>query len=292
MLTNVKTVYTAYVRHFKELWKMQIEGLFVKESSVSYRDNRGMKAISKQAKMNLVLLFSAGLLIFSYQNCNLAPVHEGEFVIGSSLPELPEGEVIEVDPVLEEKALQILQNRCVSCHNNSFAEFGINLEGDSLSLVGRGLIVPGLPEASSLYKSVISQSRVADGITPMPIGNPLSSAEKSDLEQWIAQGVQRKQVGGDPQARPEAYYYDSDIKPILEAHDCLQCHSGSSGNGGYIQLDSYAKLMGFVTIGSEDSLLYDSIVSGRMPKNRAPIPEEKQKIIRAWILNGAPESAQ
>lgn len=255
-----------------------------------------MKSISTHLKMNLILLFSAGFLIFSYQNCNLAPVHDGEFVIGSSLPNIPEGEVIEIDPVLEEKALQILQNRCLSCHNNSYAEFGVNLEGDSLSLIGRGLIIPGLPEASSLYKSVISEGRAKDGIAPMPIGNRLPASEISDLEKWIAQGVERKQVGGDPQASPQNYYYDQDIKPILQAHDCLQCHSSSSGasasQGGYIQLDTYSKVMNFVTIGSEDSLLYDSIQSGRMPKNRAPVPEDKQKIIRDWILNGAPESAQ
>lgn len=236
--------------------------------------------------MKLLWVTISIIILFSYQNCSLEPVHEGEIEFSSSIP----GEAsLEIDPVLEKAALAVLQNRCIQCHNGSYSEFGINLEGDTLDLLGRKSIVIGLPEGSILYKTVVAESRQASGVSPMPTDGRLSEEEKEAIRVWIADGIKYKAAEGE-EPEPE-YYYESNIVPIIEKYNCLSCHSSNSNNsaaqGGYILLDTYDDLMKFVAIGNEDSLLLSSLKQGRMPKNADPISDEDLDIITSWVLKGA-----
>lgn len=223
----------------------------------------------------LFLLVSLGVLL-SYQNCNLAPIHEGEFesssVLGSNT------EVI-VDENLEQKALEIINSQCLSCHSGNNAAFGINLEGGSFELLSKNYIVAGLSEASYLYNSMAG----AVGIAAMPPSGAVSDSDLKSVKDWI-DGMRLKNNSEDSNP-PEDIFYNSDVAPIISNH-CLSCHSSGSG---VLRLDSYNEVMKVVQPGVvEQSLLYDSIVSGRMPKGDRPmVSDEDLKKIQDWIKLGA-----
>jgi uncharacterized membrane protein len=68
------------------------------------------------------------------------------------------------------------------------------------------------------------------------------------------------------------------IKP-----NCVMCHSGTSGNQGGVNLETYASVKTF------SSRIKDTIVKGTMPPGR-PLAKNQQQALISWIDNGAPET--
>ena len=86
--------------------------------------------------------------------------------------------------------------------------------------------------------------------------------------------------------------FNSDIYPLLERR-CIKCHGGEFPSEG-LNLESYEGLMagsqnGAVVIAGDanNSLLFEQIASGEMPKRGSDLTTEQIEIIRQWINEGA-----
>ncbi|MGZ6398783.1 MAG: hypothetical protein ACXWRZ_13545 [Bdellovibrio sp.] len=90
-----------------------------------------------------------------------------------------------VDPMsslaLEKNAMQVLNAKCVQCHNTQTPSGGISYLTDINSLLYYRLVVPRDPGSSLLFQ-VIQEGQ-------MPPGNPLSEQEISAINNWIIGGL-------------------------------------------------------------------------------------------------------
>ncbi|HCB02625.1 MAG TPA: hypothetical protein DEP19_09610 [Anaerolineae bacterium] len=86
--------------------------------------------------------------------------------------------------------------------------------------------------------------------------------------------------------------FKNDVQPILERR-CTKCHGGEFPSES-LNLESYESLMvgsqnGEVVIAgdSSNSLLFEQIESGEMPKRGSDLTAEQIELIRQWINEGA-----
>jgi hypothetical protein len=92
-----------------------------------------------------------------------------------------------------------------------------------------------------------------------------------------------------PPATPAAVAYNPDLQPVFNT-DCVPCHGGRSPAARY-SMTTYAGVMGAVRPGSTSSALIIVTQSGGvmypfLSGDRAA----KAAMIRAWVLNGAPQT--
>jgi hypothetical protein len=90
--------------------------------------------------------------------------------------------------------------------------------------------------------------------------------------------------------------FEADVAPIL-AKRCLECHNARDANGQLVLTTAQAALAGgesgpvLVPGKPEDSPLLHRVVAGEMPPPRRgkpqTLPESEQKLLRAWIADGA-----
>jgi uncharacterized membrane protein len=86
--------------------------------------------------------------------------------------------------------------------------------------------------------------------------------------------------------------YSRDIYPLVERR-CIKCHSGDFPSEG-LNLESYESLMSgsqngqvIVAGDSNNSLLFEKIKSGEMPKRGSDLTAEQIQLIQQWIDEGA-----
>jgi len=122
----------------------------------------------------------------------------------------------------------ILEHNCVSCHRKDNAKGDIRLDTKSSTLAGDEVLVPGDPEASSLYWTTTLP--VDDELFMPPIKNeekdyPLTDAEKAVLKQWILDGADwPDEIVLEPRKRlPKTISFVEHVQPILELN-CVACH--------------------------------------------------------------------
>ncbi len=89
--------------------------------------------------------------------------------------------------------------------------------------------------------------------------------------------------------------FSTDVLPIFK-NSCTRCH-GNNRQNGELRLDSYAALMeggkdgaAIVPNNAAGSLLVELISNGKMPRNSAPLPEDKITLISEWINAGAKDN--
>jgi hypothetical protein len=82
------------------------------------------------------------------------------------------------------------------------------------------------------------------------------------------------------------------VQPILERR-CIKCHGGDFPSEG-LNIESYESLMagsqnGQVVVAgdSSNSLLFEKIESGEMPKRGSDLTSEQIQLIQQWINEGA-----
>jgi hypothetical protein len=89
-----------------------------------------------------------------------------------------------------------------------------------------------------------------------------------------------------------ARVFDEKIAPVLARH-CLDCHGGSMRKGGLnlaTEKTAMAGGKGGVSIEPgkpDESLLWEQIESGEMPKGRPKMSEAETQLIKRWITDGA-----
>src|SRR5262249_54000856 len=86
--------------------------------------------------------------------------------------------------------------------------------------------------------------------------------------------------------------YEKDVLPILD-RACISCHGTPRKRGG-LDLRTYEALVrggdngtGVVPGRPDDSPLYESVATGRMPPGKRKLSAGDRETIRAWIASGA-----
>jgi mono/diheme cytochrome c family protein len=81
--------------------------------------------------------------------------------------------------------------------------------------------------------------------------------------------------------------------PIFEK-SCIKCHGGSDGEKGGLNMTTHAKLMqggedGLVVLPgvAANSVLWQLVDDGKMPRRQPRLPQEQIDLIAAWINQGA-----
>jgi formylglycine-generating enzyme required for sulfatase activity len=122
----------------------------------------------------------------------------------------------------------ILEHNCVSCHREDNDKGDIRLDTKAATFAGDDVLVPGDPEASSLYWTTTLP--LDDELFMPPIKNeekdyPLTDAEKAVLKQWILDGAEwPDDVVLEPRKRlPKTISFVEHVQPILELN-CVACH--------------------------------------------------------------------
>lgn len=96
-----------------------------------------------------------------------------------------------------------------------------------------------------------------------------------------------------PAASGDAASFSRDVMPIFEK-SCIRCHGGENGEEGDLDLRKHADVMkggkdGVVVVpaDSANSMLFQLIDNGKMPRRAAKLPQEQIDLIARWIDEGA-----
>lgn len=171
----------------------------------------------------------------------------------------------------------ILQPKCVGCHSDTLSSYS--------AVMRSGFVVPGNPEASELYQSVISGR--------MPKGaSRLADAEIGLIEKWIRAGAPEN---NEPVTEPEKASFQKIHTTTLQ-RKCLVCHNTQKPRGKF-DASSYETVLAStggkvkpVVLGEpEKSSLYLEIHEGKMPPQPKYLDEKELEAVFLWIKNGALE---
>lgn len=194
----------------------------------------------------------------------------------------------------ETRIQPILQAKCIRCHGQTKQSAGLSLA--SPAAIFRGgesgtAVSPGKPDESPLFEMV------NDGHMPPKGNDPLTSAEKESIRQWIADGAK---VAG---TSATAGVTQHQIVPLMLLR-CTACHGGRRQEAGLDLRTKAGMLKGgksgpaVVTGKPEESLLIKRIRAEEMPPRRQlvsvsvkPMEAGELQKLEAWIAAGLPESS-
>ncbi len=211
------------------------------------------------------------------------------------------------------------------CEPVSFAQVQSEIFGTQKAPEGKCLFchVPGGPLlALDTYGAVKAKLvQIEDSVRAgrMPKNAPLAAPAKQLLYAWIEQGAPEiadaKLVASDcattidpdpttpvdppvPTVPPAPTSVDPNyesLRKVIFASKCLDCHDSSGifssyDFSTYQSITSYQKLFALPADGS-DSRFVTSLVTGKMPRGKAPLPPEHIEVVRQWVALGLPETA-
>ncbi|MGE0631913.1 MAG: c-type cytochrome domain-containing protein [Pseudobdellovibrionaceae bacterium] len=220
-------------------------------------------------KKRVFLLATAAVMTVFFQNCS-SPKRSGG---SSNAPTVN---------VLEDKAIAILNKRCVSCHNAESSSANIGSLSDLESMLYYRLVVPGEPQLSDLY-TVIQKGT-------MPPTGSLTADEAIIIYDWINEGINPEEnIGVPPTPCGPNDNRLSCLRGSIFGPRCATCHMNGNSQGG-VSLDSYTAVMNLVIAGnSAGSALYQAVNSNSMPPN-GPLAAQEKALIKSWIDSGAPNN--
>jgi len=220
----------------------------------------------------------------------------------------------------------ILQVRCVLCHNNSpNAPMGLSWEADQYDIVvtaGRisgevppmRIIEPGNSAASYMVWKINGQGPSGEAIVGvrMPASGPpfLAQADIDRITAWIDAGAPRGDPGGggDPGTSDPTFPVGSWMYVWTEALQiCSLCHSLTPSSarcgvdfacppkGVVLTADNYTGVVDDSIVRPfrpDNSKLWERVTENdpdkRMPFGLDPLSQRQLGIIRDWIMDGAP----
>ncbi len=86
--------------------------------------------------------------------------------------------------------------------------------------------------------------------------------------------------------------FETKIAPLLANH-CLECHDESTRQGGLVLSTKTGALAGgqsgkaIVPGNLKESLLWEYVAAGEMPKDRPPLTEQEKQVLKSWIADKA-----
>ena len=195
----------------------------------------------------------------------------------------------------------IIEAACVHCHGESKqkGDYRIDTKDEALKAIdGKLMIVPGKPESSPVYSSLILEPDHDDIMPPKSDGPPLSKAQSEVIKAWISAGAKWPQ-GVVLEQKPRIDFVQH-IQPLLERH-CVSCHGPEKPKGEYDLATRELAFKGgevkgtaIVAFQPEKSPLYTLMAlpaddDDVMPpkKNGGPLPKEELEKVRLWIAQGA-----
>jgi len=212
------------------------------------------------------------------------------FVVTLNGEEKPKTEKIDFELVIK----HILESTCVKCHGQDRFHGDLRLDTKELALASFGdtgrLLVPGKPEMSILYTSIILPD-------DDPIAMPLRDRDKLTKEQieqlrlWIEQGADWPE---DVTLKRINKIFFSQAASIFNI-SCMKCHSKDKSEGG-LRLDNRkAAFKGgrsgpvIVPYHPESSKLCQSLISPSVHDKNPPrlLFDEDIELLREWIRQGA-----
>lgn len=222
------------------------------------------------------ILALSGLLLLFYQNCSnsLTPMNLDEPSISSF-----SGAELQV------AALDLLENKCATCHNSTMAAGGIDYITDLNALIYYRDVVATEPMLSPLYTVLANDDQHMSLLTQ----------QESDLIfRWISDSFVQPPTVTPPSGggAPIASTYSSIASQVLN-FNCNGCHGATANQtGGGLNFTTHANIMatGSVIAGSaNNSLFYQSLVrtAERMPLNGSALTNAEIQAIADWINAGA-----
>lgn len=187
---------------------------------------------------------------------------------------IPAGMIAQADPILHEKAIQILNVNCAGCH-----------QGMSNGGLGNILDLSGLIRGGWIKAGDASQGRllgaISDGTMPKGGGARVSTADIQSLRQWI-QSVQIVTDSGQSPMPGRAALsptftgvYANIIQP-----KCIACH------GPIKQVDK--RFDSYSSVKSNAAKILSESQTGGMPRSPYPrVTAAELTALRAWIDAGA-----
>ncbi len=224
----------------------------------------------------------AAVVSIFYSNCS--PTHNA----GSGASNINTAAILQS---LQTNSLQILTDKCLSCHNDNTTNSTLKDILDVSYLQSSGFIDPGSPQTSPLYMSIVDQ------IMPQN-GTPLSAEDTAVLRDWIAAlggnfntFIGAVDGGGNTGGGNNIQGTFVQVNQILQQR-CVNCHGGQQPPNLNL---AYAQLLNEMTPGNlrvvvasdaSNSRLYQSVVTNSMPQGN-PLTNTQKEIIRTWIAAGA-----
>jgi hypothetical protein len=114
----------------------------------------------------------------------------------------------------------------------------------------------------------------------------------SEVQQNFAAGAQPAPPKPPSLASVSATIFDREVAPLFAKH-CLECHDSAIRKGDLDLSKRMAALAGgesgkVIEPGkSDDSLLWQSVSSNEMPKDRAPLSDDEKFALKKWLDSGA-----
>lgn len=185
------------------------------------------------------------------------------------------------------KAIQILENKCNTCHNPIDGDKlggGLLTMTDLAQLLTSGLVVPGNATRSPLYFSITANRM------PKSSSAFLSAEEVNTVKTWINDEV--SSVGTSTPMIPLNASFNSIQRNILSTR-CTICHGGFYGTFARVTLTNYNAIINspFVPLivpgDSTNSLLFTSVGTESMPHIYSKLSTEELSSIKDWIDAGA-----
>lgn len=238
-------------------------------------------------KIFLSLSLFSLVFILSFQNCSLVSRSNdsstsGSVGLGSQLDEA--GFTVSSDPVLLEISIQILTNKCSSCHGAGSAG-GVKNITHVAHLIATGLVVAGQPLQGRLMGSIIEKTMPKSGAA-------VTADEVVILQDWIKSiQVTGTVLAENPFLRANQSVQvdeqlDQKAKQILNIN-CGGCHQSASLGGVSNILDrNHDVEVGLIKPGDPKSgRLIASIMDRTMPKGPVDVTSADLQVLNDWILS-------
>lgn len=180
----------------------------------------------------------------------------------------------------------ILVSNCAKpgCHDSGTREEGYDFSSYA-GFIGTDAVRPGNPNNSELWE-VINETD-PDKIMPPPGNTPLTADQKALIRQWILEGAKNNgctETTCDTANQTLA----ANVQPILQTY-CYGCHSnaGANASGGGINLETYASLQTYASIGKLMCAVNQGAGCSAMPKGGSKLPQCEIDKIQSWVNAGA-----
>ena len=125
----------------------------------------------------------------------------------------------------------IFEAACVHCHGESKqkGDYRIDKKDEALKAIdGELMIVPGKPEKSPVFASLVLAPDHDDIMPPKTDGPPLSKTQTDVIKAWISAGATWPD-GVVLEQKPRIDFVQH-IQPLLERH-CVSCHGTGETEG-------------------------------------------------------------
>lgn len=191
-----------------------------------------------------------------------------------------EGATASTQAVAQAKSVELLQQKCSSCHSGTNAYANAVPGNDAITditnvdyLLSTRLIIPGEPDISPLFQMIQS----AD----MPPGQPLSVSEVTLIKEWIADFNKQETTGGGGLQTIALGPTFNSLKVNVFLSKCYSCHATRG-----VKLDTYASVSGAINNNNLRGRVAGTSGNVMPPMGSAQLTAQEKAFVLQWIDAG------